>query len=74
MSTLQIVSTYLLINLSTISSHFVVFMWYLMKVFYSGYYNGVIFHRVVANFIVQGGDPSGTGQEGQSIYGKPFKV
>ena len=40
----------------------------------SGYYNNVIFHRVVPNFIVQGGDPTGTGEVGESVYGKPFKV
>ncbi|XP_029654466.1 peptidyl-prolyl cis-trans isomerase ppi1-like [Octopus sinensis] len=37
-----------------------------------GYYNGVTFHRVVNNFIIQGGDPTGTGRGGQSIYGKNF--
>lgn len=39
-----------------------------------GYYNGTIFHRVVKGFIVQGGDPTGTGEGGESIYGHPFKV
>jgi hypothetical protein len=39
-----------------------------------GYYNGTIFHRVVKDFIVQGGDPTGTGEGGESIYGHPFKV
>nr|CAD7258149.1 unnamed protein product [Timema shepardi] len=38
-----------------------------------GYYNGTIFHRVVKGFIVQGGDPTGTGTGGESIYGEPFK-
>uniref|UniRef100_A0A0M3JVA5 Spliceosome-associated protein CWC27 homolog n=1 Tax=Anisakis simplex TaxID=6269 RepID=A0A0M3JVA5_ANISI len=38
-----------------------------------GYYNGTIFHRVVKDFIVQGGDPTGTGQGGESIYSRPFK-
>lgn len=39
----------------------------------SGYYNNSIFHRNIKNFIVQGGDPTGTGKGGQSIYGKHFK-
>ncbi|GMT14935.1 hypothetical protein PFISCL1PPCAC_6232, partial [Pristionchus fissidentatus] len=38
-----------------------------------GYYNDTIFHRLVKDFIIQGGDPTGTGQGGESIYGKPFK-
>ncbi|CAI9590235.1 unnamed protein product, partial [Staurois parvus] len=38
-----------------------------------GYYDNTIFHRVVLDFIVQGGDPTGTGTGGESIYGKPFR-
>ncbi|KAG4301712.1 hypothetical protein PCANB_001806 [Pneumocystis canis] len=38
-----------------------------------GYYNGVIFHRVIPDFIVQGGDPTGTGCGGSSIYGDKFE-
>ncbi|XP_039220791.1 spliceosome-associated protein CWC27 homolog isoform X1 [Crotalus tigris] len=38
-----------------------------------GYYENTIFHRVVPEFIIQGGDPTGTGSGGESIYGAPFK-
>ena len=38
-----------------------------------GYYNGLIFHRVIKNFMVQGGDPTGTGSGGTSLWGKEFE-
>ncbi|XP_011865776.1 PREDICTED: peptidyl-prolyl cis-trans isomerase CWC27 homolog [Vollenhovia emeryi] len=38
-----------------------------------GYYDGTIFHRIVKGFIAQGGDPTGTGEGGESVYGYPFK-
>ena len=39
----------------------------------NGYYNGVIFHRIINNFMIQGGDPTGTGMGGESIWGENFE-
>ena len=38
-----------------------------------GYYNDVIFHRIIPNFMLQTGDPTGTGRGGSSIYGEKFE-
>ncbi len=38
-----------------------------------GYYDGGIFHRVIPNFMIQAGDPTGSGMGGESIYGHPFE-
>ncbi len=39
----------------------------------NGYYNGVAFHRIIRDFMIQGGDPTETGRGGKSIWGKAFK-
>ncbi len=39
----------------------------------NGYYTGIIFHRVIPDFMIQGGDPTGTGRGGESIWGKSFE-
>lgn len=38
-----------------------------------GYYNNVVFHRIISDFMIQGGDPTGTGRGGTSIYGQKFE-
>lgn len=37
-----------------------------------GYFDGTLFHRLVRDFCLQGGDPTGTGSGGQSVFGKAF--
>jgi peptidyl-prolyl cis-trans isomerase-like 1 len=38
-----------------------------------GYYNNTIFHRIIKDFMIQGGDPTGTGKGGESVFGGYFE-
>lgn len=44
-----------------------------MELVRRGYYNNTKFHRIIRDFMIQGGDPTGTGKGGQSIYGPTFE-
>lgn len=48
-------------------------VWNFVKLAQSGYYDGIKFHRNIRNFMIQGGDPTGTGRGGKSIWGKNFE-
>ena len=47
-------------------------VWNFTQLSKRGYYAGVCFHRNIRNFMLQGGDPTGTGKGGDSVWGKPF--
>ena len=44
-----------------------------LKLCEKGYYKGTVFHRLIKHFMVQGGDPTGTGRGGESSFGAPFE-
>ncbi|OBT49777.1 hypothetical protein VE04_09625, partial [Pseudogymnoascus sp. 24MN13] len=48
-------------------------VWNFIQLAKKGYYKGVIFHRSIRNFMLQGGDPTGTGKGGTSCWGKNFQ-
>jgi peptidyl-prolyl cis-trans isomerase-like 2 len=48
-------------------------VWNFVRLAQKGHYNGIIFHRNIRNFMIQGGDPTGTGRGGTSIWGKNFE-
>jgi peptidyl-prolyl cis-trans isomerase-like protein 2 len=48
-------------------------VWNFVQLAKKGYYNGLVFHRNIRNFMIQGGDPTGTGRGGNSTWGKNFE-
>ncbi|KAF3003264.1 Peptidyl-prolyl cis-trans isomerase cyp8 [Neopestalotiopsis sp. 37M] len=47
-------------------------VWNFVRLAQTGYYRGMSFHRNIRNFMIQGGDPTGTGRGGESIWKKNF--
>jgi peptidyl-prolyl cis-trans isomerase-like protein 2 len=48
-------------------------VWNFVQLSKKGYYRNTVFHRNIKGFMIQGGDPTGTGRGGQSVWGKPFE-
>lgn len=48
-------------------------VWNFLRLAQRGYYNGILFHRNIRNFMIQTGDPTGTGKGGTSVWGKTFE-
>lgn len=61
------------LNLELLPEHAPKAVWNFVKLAQKGYYKNTIFHRNIKGFMIQGGDPSGTGRGGQSVWGKPFE-
>ncbi|KAK2748132.1 Peptidyl-prolyl cis-trans isomerase cyp8 [Myotisia sp. PD_48] len=61
------------LNLELHTEHAPKAVWNFIKLAKQGYYKGVAFHRNIKGFMIQGGDPTGTGRGGESIWGKNFE-
>ncbi|KAJ5894275.1 Peptidyl-prolyl cis-trans isomerase-like 2 [Penicillium taxi] len=68
----RIVTTSGHLNLELYPEHAPKAVWNFIQLAKKGYYNDVTFHRNIKGFMLQGGDPTGTGRGGNSIWGKPF--
>lgn len=60
------------LNIELLPEHAPKAVWNFIRLAQKGYYKNVSFHRNIRNFMIQGGDPTGTGRGGQSIWGKNF--
>ncbi|KAI1818740.1 hypothetical protein GGS20DRAFT_526703 [Poronia punctata] len=61
------------LNIELYTEHAPRAVWNFTRLAQKGYYKGVTFHRNIKNFMIQGGDPSGTGRSGTSVWGKNFQ-
>jgi peptidyl-prolyl cis-trans isomerase-like 2 len=61
------------LNIELLPEHAPKAVWNFVRLAQKGYYNGVICHRSIRNFMLQTGDPTGTGRGGTSIWGKNFE-
>ncbi|KAF7513074.1 hypothetical protein GJ744_011340 [Endocarpon pusillum] len=61
------------LNLELLPEHAPKAVWNFVRLAQKGYYNGVVCHRNIRNFMLQTGDPTGTGRGGSSIWGKNFE-
>ncbi|KAI5305668.1 cysteine desulfurase [Ascosphaera pollenicola] len=69
----QIVTNVGALNLELHTEYAPKAVWNFIRLAKKGYYDGVTFHRNIKGFMIQGGDPTGTGRGGQSIWGKNFE-
>ena len=60
------------LNVELLPEHAPRAVWNFVQLAKKGYYRDTLFHRNIRNFMIQGGDPTGTGKGGQSVWGKPF--
>lgn len=60
------------LNLELYPEHAPKAVWNFTQLAKKGYYRDIVFHRNIKNFMIQGGDPTGTGKGGQSVWGKNF--
>lgn len=68
----SLITTHGKLLLELIPEHAPKAAWNFIRLVQKGYYNGITFHRNIRNFMIQSGDPTGTGKGGQSIWGKNF--
>lgn len=72
-SYLRLLTTHGALGLELYPEHAPKTVWNFLRLAQRGYYNGLAFHRNICGFMIQGGDPQGTGRGGTSVWNKPFE-